>query len=211
MTGAAGRTKIAAASLATWAKAPPKVFSRKLDLVGLATRGWGATGPGIMVREPLPPSVSVGILAAPMPVAEAGPSKPRLSLAGPVSAVMDAGRPVGMAGADIGFDPVLARQEAVDRILLGLKFVRRGLELVLGPDQGAVEIVIGDLQVGEPVLICGLHLLEAVILGLDDAVLEDHIDGGERDPAQEDQGEAGHGGLQGGAKREELHPPSLRM
>ena len=78
--------------------------------------------------------------------------------------------------------------------------------MILGIDQRAVEIVIGTLQVGDPVLIGGLHLLVAMVLGGDDAVLEDHIDGGERDPAQEDQGQARKRRLQRRTKCEELHP-----
>ena len=73
-------------------------------------------------------------------------------------------------------------------------------------DQRAVQFVIGKLQIGDAVLIGRLHLLIAVILGRDDAVLEDHVDGGERDPAEEDQRQAGQRRLQRGAEGEELHP-----
>ena len=74
------------------------------------------------------------------------------------------------------------------------------------PNQRAVQLVIGNLQIGDAVLIGRLHLLIAVILGGDDAVLEDHIDGGERHPAQEDQGQPGQRRLQRRTEGEELHP-----
>ena len=90
---------------------------------------------------------------------------------------------------------------------LACKRVGGGLEAVLGGDQRAVQLVIGHLQIGDAVLIGRLHLLVAMILGGDDAVLEDHIDGGERHPAQEDQDQPGKGGLQRRAEGEELHPP----
>jgi hypothetical protein len=75
--------------------------------------------------------------------------------------------------------------------LLGLQGVGGRPETVFGRNQRRIQIVIGYLQVGDLVLIGGLHLLIAMILGGDDAVLEDDIDGGESHPAQEDQNEAG--------------------
>ena len=111
------------------------------------------------------------------------------------------------ARADRGLHLVGAIEEAGNGVLLGLQRVRSGLEAVLGGNQRAVQFVIRYLEVGDAVLVRRLHLLVAVILGGDDAVLEDHIDRGKRHPAQEDQGQAGQGRLQRRTESEELHPP----
>ena len=115
-------------------------------------------------------------------------------------------------GADAACDLAALAQEAGDGVLLGLQRVGGGLEAVLGGDQRAVQIVIGDLQIGDAVLIGRLHLLIAMILGGDDAVLEDHIDGGKRHPAQEDQGQARPASPAATApKVKNCTRPSLRM
>ena len=105
----------------------------------------------------------------------------------------------------LGLHLVGAVEEPGDGILLGLKRVGGGLEPVLRRNQRAVQFVIGHLQIGDAVLISRLHLLVAMVLGGDDAVLEDHIDGGKRHPAQENQGEAGKGRLQRRPEGEKLH------
>ena len=112
----------------------------------------------------------------------------------------------GAAAADAGLYLAGAVEEARDGVLLGLKAVGDGLEAIFSADQRAVQLVIGNLQIGDAVFVSRLHLLVAVILGGDDAVLEDHIDGGEGHPAQEDQGQAGQRRLQRRAEGEELHP-----
>jgi len=99
-----------------------------------------------------------------------------------------------------------AAQESGDGVLLGLQRIGGRFETVLGPHQRAVQFVIGNLQVGDAAFIGLLHLLIAMVLGGDDAVLEDHIDGGERHPAQEDQGQSGQRRLQRRPEGEELHP-----
>ena len=104
-------------------------------------------------------------------------------------------------------DLPLAVEEFYDRVLFELQLVGGRLEAVLGRNQGAVHFVQGDLQVGDAVFIGGRHLLIAMVLRRDDPVLEDDVDGGERDPAQEDQRQAREGRLQRRAECEELHAP----
>ena len=93
-----------------------------------------------------------------------------------------------------------------DGVLLGLQFVRGRFELVLGRNQSAVHFVVGQLQIGDPVFVGRLHLLIAMVLGRDDAILEDDVDGREGDPAEEDKREPGKRRLQRRPKGEELHP-----
>ena len=101
---------------------------------------------------------------------------------------------------------MLVVQECHDRILLELQLVCLRLEAVFGRYQRAVQFVVGKLQVGDAIFVGRLHLLIAMILRRDDAVLEDHVHGRERDPAEEDQRQTGERRLQCRAEGEELHP-----
>ena len=102
-------------------------------------------------------------------------------------------------------DLLLAVQHFDNGVLLGLQLVRRRLELVVGRDQRRVHLVVGNLQIGDAVFVSRLHLLGVMLFGGNDAILEDHIDRCECDPAKEDQGKTGTGRLKRGAKGEKLH------
>ena len=148
--------------------------------LGLAVRGWGAAGCGMTESsEPPPDSESImapaGAIESPSDCALAGPG----ASAGP-AALTTVGPPAGTgtaAGKILGrrVDLLLAADELLIVSCFVWNLVRDCLEAVLGGHQRAVEFVERDLLVGHPVLIGRLHLLITMVLGRDDAVLEDHI------------------------------------
>src|SRR5215471_8638303 len=104
-------------------------------------------------------------------------------------------------------DHSLSVDETYDRVLLRRERVRGLLEVVFGRDKGAIQLVVGCLQIGDPVLVSRLHFLVAMVLGGNNAVLEHHVHGRKRHPTQENQREPGDGRLKRGAEAEKLHPP----
>src|SRR5262249_40813663 len=70
----------------------------------------------------------------------------------------------------------------------------------------AVELVIGNLQIGDARLIRLLHRDEVLFPGFDDAVLENDVHRGERNPAEQDYACACTDGLHHRVEGEELHP-----
>ena len=101
---------------------------------------------------------------------------------------------------------LLLLEESGQRELLGFEFIGDRYEAVLGRDQRAVQFVIGELELGDPPLIGGLHLLEVVFLGRDDAVLEHHVDGRKGDPAQTQEACACQDRLRQRTERTEVNP-----
>src|SRR5690349_3049811 len=104
-------------------------------------------------------------------------------------------------------DLLLMAQKIDDRVLLQLKFVGRRLEAIFCGDQSTVQFVVRQLQISHAIFVSRLHLLIAMILGRDDAILEDHIDRRERDPAEKDERETSERCLERWSKGKKLHAP----